>query len=178
MFQSLTPNQKIYILHKSGSPSLETGIVQNVSPPKNDPVTSYGQMPTQSVDITVLVNGQTFTYTLPATGIIGTLRGNGSMEVSMSREAMSNAVSNLKQTSIDVINSVEYHQGVISKCDEIWRFLNPEAIEKEQQKTEINDLKNQVSSLTTNMQQLMDMNRRLMEQLGNDRSSKSKNKEQ
>lgn len=177
MFQSLTPNQKIFILHKSGSPSLETGIVQNVSPPKNDPITNYGQMPTQSVDVTILVNGQTFTYTLPANSVIGTLRGNGSMVVSMSKEAMSNEVANLKQSSIDVVNSIEYHQSVICKCDEIWRQLNPEIIEKEQQQNEFNELKSQVSALNSNFAQLMEMNKKLIEQINNNGNNKTKSKE-
>ena len=177
MFQSLQPNQKLYILHKIGTPRLEEGTVQNVSPIRTVPSPNMGQMPTQMVDVTVLVNGQVFPYALPATAVIGTLRENGGIVVSMSREAMSNEIKNLKQTSIDIINSVEYHNGVIASCDQIWQSLNPEAMEKERQKNEINSLKEQMSAMATNMNQLMEMNRKLMEGLG-ERTKPSKNKQE
>lgn len=177
MFQSLSPNQQLYILHKTGTPNLEIGTVQNVSPPKQDPL-NYGQMPTQSVDVTVLVNGQTLTYTLPAMAVVGTLRGNGSIVVSMSREAMSNEIKNLRQVSVDALNSIDFHKGMVAKCDQLWQDLNPEAREKEQQKQEINELKNQVSAMSSNMAQLMEMNRKLMEKLDGEKTNKSKKQEQ
>lgn len=177
MFQSLTPNQKLYILYKVGTPRLEEGLVQNVSPIKTIPTQQFGQMPTQVVDVSVLINGQTFNYTLPATAVIGTLRDNGGIVVSMSREAMSNEVKSLRQTSVDIVNSVEYHQGVIATCDSIWQALNPEAMEKEQQKNEINSLKEQMATMSANMMQLMEMNRRLIEGLGDKNVKSNKNKE-
>ncbi len=177
MFQTLIPNQTLYILHKIGTPRLETGTVQNVSPIKTMPSPQYGQMPTQTVDVTVLVNGQVYPYTLPANAVVGTLRENGGIVVSMSREAMSNEVKNLKQASLDIINSVEYHQGVVTTCDAIWQQLNPEAVEKEQQKNEIATLKEQMSAMSNNVMQLMEMNRKLMEEMKADKSRTLKTKE-
>lgn len=178
MFQSLLPNQKLYILHKMGTPRLEEGIVQNVSPIKTMPATQFGQMPTQTVDVTVLVNGQTYPYTLPANAVVGTLRDNGGVVVSMSREAMSNEVQNLKQASLDIINSMEYHQGVVTTCDTLWQQLNPEVMEKAQEKKRIETLESTVNQMSANMMQLMEMNRKLMESMNNERNTKtSKNKE-
>lgn len=172
MFQTLQPNQKLYIFHKMGTPRLEEGIVQNVSPMRMQQPSQIGGMPTPMVDVTVLVNGQTFPYTLPANAVVGTLRDNGGIVVSMSREALSNEVKNHKQNSIDIINSVEYHNGVIAACDTIWQQLNPEAMEKERQTQEINSLKEQMSTMTANMAQLMEMNRKLMEGLNSGGNSK------
>lgn len=177
MFQSLTPNQTLYILNKSGVPTIDKGLVQNVSPIKTIPSAQFGQMPTQVVDVTVLVNGQTVTYTLPAMGVVGTLQGNGSLVVAMNREAMSNEVLNVKQRSVDHINSNEFHQNVIARCDELWSELNPEAKEKETMQNEVNTLKDQMSVMATNMAQLMEMNKQLMSKLDSERNSK-KNKEQ
>lgn len=178
MFQSLTQNQKLYILYKVGTPRLEEGYVQGNPSLRTVPSQQYGQMPTQVVDVAVLINGQTFNYTLPANAVVGTLRDNGGVVVSMSREAMSNEVKNLRQASIDIINSVEYHNGVIATCDSIWQTLNPEAMEKEQQKNEINALKEQMATMSTNLMQLMEMNRKLMEGLGDKNTKMTKNKEQ
>lgn len=173
MFQTLVPNQQIYILHKIGTPRLETGIVQNVTPPKMEQG-QFGQMPNYTVNVTVLVNGQTYPYTLPANGVIGTLRENGGMVVSMSREAMSNEVKNLRQQSVDVLNSAEYHQNVINACDEIWASLNPEVKEKELQKNEINQLKEQMAAMASNMAQLVEMNKQLMAQNAEKQAKKDK----
>lgn len=179
MFQSLTPNQKLYILYKVGTPRLEEGYVQGNPALRTIPSQQYGQMPTQVVDVTVLVNGQTFNYTLPATAVVGTLRDNGGVTVSMSREAMSNEVKSLRQASVDIVNSVEYHNGVIATCDSIWQALNPEAVEKEQQKNEINALKDQMATMSANMLQQTELIRKLMEGMGNGGTVKpTKTKEQ
>lgn len=157
MFQSLLPNQKLYILHKIGIPRLEEGVVQNVSPVKTMPAAQFGQMPTQTVDVTVMVGGQTFPYSLPAQAVVGNLRDNGGITVSMSKEAMSNEILNLKQQSVDVLNSMDFHNSVIATCDSLWQQLNPEAMEKEKEKQRIDALENSVNRIDSNMAKLMEL---------------------
>lgn len=175
MFQTLQPNQKLFILYKSGTPRLEEGIVQNVSPVKAVPSTTYGQMPVNMVDVTVLVGGQTLTYTLPATSVVGTLKGNGDIVVSMSRDAMNNEILNFKQYAVGELNKADYYNSVISACDGMHRQINPEVVEKERQTHEINSLKVQMSEMASNMNSLMEMNRKLMEELsGRNKTNKTK----
>lgn len=179
MFQSLLPNQTLYVLNKSGVPVLDKAIVQNTSPIKTIPAQQFGAMPSQMVDVAVLINGRNETYSLPAMGIVGTLQGNNSIVVSMNREAMSNELMNVRQKSVDHINANEFHQNVIAKCDELWQGLNPEAREKEQQKNEINQLKEQMNTMAQMMTQLVAQNQQLLSQResgGTSRSSKNKEK--
>jgi cell division protein FtsB len=60
---------------------------------------------------------------------------------------------------------MDFHQQVILNCDKMLSDLNPEFAEKQQQQAEINELKTQVSDLTRNISNLMQMNKDLIAQL-------------
>ena len=171
MFQNLRSNSQLYILHKENNPYIEYGSVVNVSSPRpkypmNPPI---GQMPTMEmvVDVTVNINGQNTSFqNLPAGMEIADFGQNGNIVISCSRDAMNNEVAMMKQKSIELLNSVEYHQGVIASCDKMLNQLNPEFAEKRRQEEEIANLKGQMSEMSKNMSDLMALNRQLMEQLG------------
>lgn len=170
MFQSLRNSNPIYILHKSGNLSLETGTVVSVTAPmpKYQVPPVFGQPQEMVVDLVVNVLGQDTNYQkLPATADIADF-GNGGVVISDSREAMNAEVLALKQKSLDVITSREYHEGRVAQCDKILSDLNPEFAEKQAQQAEINELKKQMS-------ELVEMNRQMMEQLkGSGASPKTK----
>lgn len=119
------------------------------------------------VDITVKVNGQTINYTgLPAQSDIADTISNGdSIVISDSKEAMNAEILSLKQKSLDVINSVDFHRNLANSCDKILSDLNPEFAEKQAQREEIDSLKAQMSEMSKNIGDLMEANRRLIEQL-------------
>lgn len=119
------------------------------------------------VDITAKVNGQTINYTgLPAQSDIADTISNGdSIVISDSKEAMNAEILSLKQKSLDVINSVDFHRNLANSCDKILSDLNPEFAEKQAQREEIDSLKAQMSEMSKNIGDLMEANRRLIEQL-------------
>ena len=89
MFQSLRPNNIVYILHKDKA-VLETGSVVSVSMPvpKYPVQPMFGQPQEMVVDLVVKINNQDITYQkLPATLDIADF-GNSSVVLSDSREAM------------------------------------------------------------------------------------------
>lgn len=157
-FQNLRPNNQIYILHKDNKPFLEKGTVINVSMPTSKyPIPQqFGQAPEMVVDLLVKVGEQNVTYQkLPANQDIADFGNSGGMQViSMSRDAMNAEIMSMKQKSIDVINSVSYHQDIISGCDNILQVLNPEFAEKQQQQAEINSLKEQLLVMNKSMTDL------------------------
>lgn len=63
---------------------------------------------------------------------------------------------------------------VIASCDEMLTMINPEFAEKQRQENEINTLKGQMAEMSKNMSDLMELNKRLMEQLGVVETSKTK----
>ena len=86
---------------------------------------------------------------------------------------MNSEVTSMKQKSIDILNSIDFHQSVIAGCDKMLTILNPEFAEKQRQEQEIASLKGQMSEMSKNMADLMEMNKRLMEQLGTKETSKN-----
>lgn len=173
MFQSLRPNNQIYILHKN-VPSLDIGTVISVSipTPKYPVQPMFGQPQELVVDIVAKVNNQDITYQkVPANVDIADF-GNNSIVLADNREAMNSEILSLKQKSLDIINSVEYHNELISNCDKLLTDLNPEFAEKQLQQNEINFLKSKVQEITDNFTSLMEMNKQLIAQLKGSETSK------
>ena len=169
MFQSVRPNSQIYIFHKGDNPRLEIGYVssQPVTRPKYQVPPTFGQPQEMVVDLVVKVNGQSINYNgLPAQLDIADSSSNGeSIVISDSKEAMNAEIISLKQKSLDIINSIEFHRNLANNCDRILSDLNPEYAEKQAQREDIDSLKLQMSEMTKNIGELMEANRRLIEQL-------------
>lgn len=179
MFQSLRTNNQLYILHKDANPFIEYGPVVSVSAPKPKyPMASpMGQLPQMEmvVDVVVCINGQNTTFqNLPAGMDIADFGQNGNIVISCSRDAMNNEISMIKQKRLERVNSRDYDLSVIASCDEMLTMINPEFAEKQRQENEINTLKGQMAEMSKNMSDLMELNKRLMEQLGVVETSKTK----
>ena len=152
-FQNLRNNHQIYILNKDSIPTLEIGKVTFVSAP----VPKYGNasMYTDLVlDITVDIDGRSTNFQkLPATNEIADFGNN--VVIATSKEAMNNELISMKQRSLDIINSVEQHQSIISGCDEILQKLNPEIAEKQRQEQENKQLREEINSLKEMFQEFL-----------------------
>ena len=144
-FQNLRNNHQIYILHKDTVPTLEIGKVTFVSAP----IPKYGNTSMYNdlvLDITADVDGKSTNFQkLPANGEIADFGNN--VVVATSKEAMNSELVSMKQRSLDIINSVEQHQSIISGCDEILQMLNPEIAEKQRQEQENKQLREEINSL-------------------------------
>lgn len=169
MFQSLRQNSPIYIFHKGANPLLEVGTVTNVPIPraKYPSVPNFGQPQEMIIDLTVKVGDRVVNYSgLPATAEIADSSLNGdNVVVSDNRSAMNAEIFSYKQRSIDIINSVDQHKGIISGCDAILNDLNPEYAQKQQQDAKLTSLEEQMNVMAKNMQTLMESNKKLVEQL-------------
>lgn len=157
MFSNLRTNSQIYILHKDSTPYVEIGTVLNVSQPvPKFPVANFMQPQELVVDVTVKVNDSNITLQkLPANLDVADQGVNGNMVITTSREAMNAEVDSLRQKSLSIINSVGYHNKIVQDCEELLQRLNPEFAEQKQQKQEIDTLKQQMSSMSDLMKDLM-----------------------
>lgn len=169
MFQSLRPNSQIFILHKGDSFSVESGFVSNVSSPrpKFSQTPIMGKPQDMVVDISVKINNQPVNLTgINAAADIDETYSNGeNIVITTSREALNAELSNLKQRSYDIINSVEQHKRLVREYDKILTDLNPEFAEREQQKNEIRTMKEQMDMMSKNMTVLMQSQKELIEKL-------------
>jgi len=171
MFQSVRPNSQIFILHRSDTPSIELGTVTNqpIPRPKYQLPAAFGQPQEMVVDLVVKINDRTVNYnSLPAQSDIADSSSNGeNLVISDSRDAMNAEVLNLKQKSTDIINSVEFHKGLLEQYDKIIAQLNPEFAEKQEQKQELDTLRAQMAEMSRSISALMESNKQLIEKLQN-----------
>lgn len=157
MFSNLRTNSQVYILHKESSPYVDVGTVVSVSQPvPKFPMNNFMNQQELVVDVTVKINDSTVTLQkLPANLDIADQGINGNMVITTSREAMNAEVDALRQKSLGILNSVEYHQKIVQDCEVLLQRLNPEFAEQRQQKQEIDTLKAQMSEMMLGMKELM-----------------------
>lgn len=152
-FQNLRNNHQIYVLRKDSIPTLEIGKVTFVSAP----VPKYGNSSMYNdlvLDITVDIDGRSTNFQkIPANSEIADFGNN--VVIAVSKEAMNNELTSMKQRSLDIINSVELHQSIISGCDEILQKLNPEIAEKQKQEQENRQLREEINSLKEMFQEFL-----------------------
>lgn len=172
MFGQLRANNPLYILNRQGTPSLEIGTVVSVTAPMPQ-LSAIGQPTMYTVDVTARIGDQNVTYQkLPANLDIADFAGNGNVVIASQRSAMNAELQSMRQRSVDIVKSVDYHNGLIQTIDKIIQDLNPEEAQKQAQQEEINTLKHQMSQMSQNMAEMMKMNKELMEQLKSERSTK------
>lgn len=152
-FQNLRNNHQIYILYKDTVPTLAIGKVTYISVP----IPKYGNTSVYNdlvLDITADVDGKSTNFQkLPANSEIADFGNN--IVVATSKEAMNSELVSMKQRSLDIINSVEQHQNIISGCDEILQMLNPEIAEKQRQEQENKQLREEINSLKEMFQEFL-----------------------
>lgn len=166
MFKSLRPNNSVYILHKDTA-TMDIGTLVSVT----NPIPKYQFQPMYTapqemvVDIVVNVNNQDVSYKqLPAHSDLADF-GDNNIVITDNREAMNSEVMSLKQKSLSILDSVEYHKNLINCCDKMLADLNPEFAEKQNQQNEINQLKSNVSELSDKITKLLALNEQLTLQL-------------
>lgn len=156
MFSNLRAGSQVYILYKDSTPHVEMGSVVNVTPPvPKFPVTNYMSPQEYVIDMTVKVGSDSLTLQkLPANGDVADQGINGSMVITTTREAMNNEVNGLRQKSLSVVNSVDYHRKIVQDCDALLQKLNPEFAEQRQQKRDIDELKSQMAEMAGYIKEL------------------------
>lgn len=169
MFQSVRPNSQIFIFHKGDTPSIEIGNVTNqpMPRPKYQLPATFGQPQELVVDLVVKIGDRTVNYnSLPAQLDIADSSSNGeNIVISDSRDAMNAEILNLKQKSTDIVNSVDFHKGLIDEYEKVLAQLNPELAEKQEQKQELDTLRAQMAEMSRSISALMETNRQLIEKL-------------
>lgn len=158
MFSNLRPNSQIYILHKDSTPYVEVGQVVSVSPtqPRYQPA-NFMAPQELVVDVVVNINGNSITLQkLPANlDVADQGTTSGALFISTSRDAMNSEINSLRQKSLDIVNSIDYHKKIVQDCEVLLQRLNPEFAEQRQQKQEIDMLKSQMSEMMSGMKELM-----------------------
>lgn len=165
MFSGLRANSIFYVLDKGQEPKLTIGQVVSVSNPvPKFPTYQPGQYNPQPMETTVDVkvkmpDGEAEFKQLPANGQIA---NSGEVVVSESREAMIAEVEAMLRHSKEVLASRDYHEKVVTNCEQIMCMLNPQiAKDREQEKkiesleTEVSGMKGTLSNIETMLQKAL-----------------------
>lgn len=156
MFSNLRAGSQVYILYKDSTPRVEVGsVISTTSPVPKFPVANYMTPQEYVLDVSIKVGDESITLQkLPANGTVADQGLNGSMVITTTREAMNGEVNGLRQKSLSVINSVDYHKKIVQDCDVLLQKLNPEFAEQRQQKQDIDDLKTQMAEMAGYIKEL------------------------
>ena len=173
MFQGVRQNGLFYILEKGDDLRLRVGQVVSVSNPQpkygqfNTP--TFGSQPEMTVDVRVKVDEETIEF--KQLNANSNIANSGSVIVSDSKEAMSAEVEGLLHTSKGILDSVSYHEKVLTSCDGILRELNPNFKKEKEQEEKIGMLEDKIVGIEGTLSDMMSMLSNALEQ---SKSRKSK----
>lgn len=171
MFSGLRQAGLFYILEKGEELKLRIGQVISVSNPQPKyGQYSYGSQPEMTVDVRVKVDDETLEF--KQLNANASIANSGSVVVSDSKEAMNAEVEGLLRTSRGVLDSVSYHEKMLTSCDTILRELNPSFKKEKEQEEKMSMLEDEVIGIKDTLGEMMNM---LSSALGH---SKSKSKEE
>lgn len=160
MFQGLRQGGMFYILEKGEDIGLKIGQVVSVSNPQPKynqfAVTpTYGTQPEMVVDVKVKVGEEILEFKQLNSNM--NIANSGNVVVSDSKEAMSAEVEGLLRTSKQIIESVPFHEKVITSCDVMLRELNPQFAKEKEQEEKIDQLEERMGNIDDKLNKMFDL---------------------
>lgn len=146
MFSALRPNSIIYVLEKNNMPVLRTASVVNMSAPVQKFNTFNPLNPETTIDINVKFEDGTSMdiKQLPSTLSVANF---GTTIVTETKELMASEVEAMLRNSKGIIESVPYHEKVISACEEMMSSLNPQLAKEKQTDERLNKIEDMLAKL-------------------------------
>lgn len=152
MFSALRQGSIIYVLEKDGKPSLKVGTVQSITHPTyNNNFLINGS----TIDINVKVNDQQLEFK-NVVGSQSVTQYNNAI-IAETKELMMAEVDNMLQNSKSVIDSIPYHNDVVSQCENILKDLNPRFAKEKERDEDISNLKTKIGGIESKMDRILDL---------------------
>lgn len=152
MFSDLKKGFQVHTLDTNRIPKYELGKVVAVSDPRfiNQPGTTY-QMQNRVIDLTIEAGGETKTYTVPENQTVAKALG---ITLSTSLDPIMNELNAIKQTSQEIIDSVDLNKDRIEAVDHILENVNPAFKQTREQDKKIRGIEDKVNTLTSSFDEL------------------------
>lgn len=152
MFSALRQGSVVYILEKGENPVLKVGQVVSITQPN---YSSNFLMNGSTIDINVKVNNQNMDFkNVPASQSV--VNYNNAV-ITETKELMSNEVDNMLQSSRSVVDSVAYHNNIITSCESILKELNPRFAKEKERDEDINNLKDKMGGIESKMDKILSL---------------------
>lgn len=160
MFSGIRQNSPFYILEKSEELKLKVGQVVSVSNPQPKynqfgATSSYGAQPEMFVDVKVKIGEELLEFKQLNANM--NIANSGNVVVSDSKEAMSAEVEGLLRNSKQIIESITYHEKVVSSCDVMLRELNPQFAKEKEQEEKIGMLEERMGNIDDKLNKMFDL---------------------
>ena len=150
MFSALRQGSVVYILEKGENPVLKVGQVVSITQPN---YSSNFLMNGATIDINVKVNNQNMDFkNVPASQSV--VNYNNAV-ITETKELMSNEVDNMLQNSKSIVDSVTYHNNIITSCENILKDLNPRFAKEKERDEDINNLKDKMEGIESKMDKIL-----------------------
>ena len=150
MFSALRQGSVVYILEKGENPVLKVGQVVSITQPN---YSSNFLMNGTTVDINVKVNNQNMDFkNVPSSQSVANYNN---AVITETKELMSNEVDNMLQSSRSIVDSVTYHNNIITSCESILKELNPRFAKEKERDEDINNLKDKMGGIESKMDKIL-----------------------
>lgn len=173
MFSGIRQGNLFYILEKGEDLNLKIGQVISVSNPQPKynqfNTTNAFSQPEMVVDVKVKVGEESLDFKQLNANM--NIANSGNVVVSDSKEAMSAEVESLLRNSKQIIESVPYHERVVSSCDVMLRELNPAFAKEKEQEEKIGALEQRMGHIDGKLEKVLEL---LSDTVGMSKSKKSK----
>ena len=152
MFSALRQGSVVYILEKGENPVLKVGQVVSITQPN---YSSNFLMNGSTIDINVKVNNQNMDFkNVPSSQSVANY--NNAI-ITETKELMSNEVDNMLQNSKSIVDSVTYHNNIITSCESILKELNPRFAKEKERDEDINNLKDKMGGIESKMDKILSL---------------------
>ena len=152
MFSALRQGSVVYILEKGENPVLKVGQVVSITQPN---YSSNFLMNGSTIDINVKVNNQNMDFkNVPSSQSVANY--NNAI-IAETKELMSNEVDNMLQSSRSIVDSVTYHNNIITSCESILKELNPRFAKEKERDEDINNLKDKMGGIESKMDKILSL---------------------
>ena len=150
MFSALRQGSVVYILEKGENPVLKVGQVVSITQPN---YSSNFLMNGSTIDINVKVNDQNMDFkNVPSSQSVANYNN---VIITETKELMSNEVDNMLQNSKSIVDSVTYHNNIITSCENILKDLNPRFAKEKERDEDINNLKDKMGGIESKMDKIL-----------------------
>ncbi len=150
MFSALRQGSVVYILEKGENPVLKVGQVVSITQPN---YSSNFLMNGSTIDINVKVNNQNMDFkNVPSSQSVANYNN---AVIAETKELMSNEVDNMLQSSRSIVDSVAYHNNIITSCESILKELNPRFAKEKERDEDINNLKDKMGGIESKMDKIL-----------------------